>query len=218
VREGARADRGLLAHAAGGRAARKAVWNGIDRKGRRIIDQVFPQAIRKRTNATDMLIELKCGSIWQLVGSDNYNSLVGSNPVGIVHSEFSIANPSAREFLRPILRENGGWEMYIYTPRGKTHGWELHEMAKNNPAWFAELLTIEDTGLVGLDGIAEERAEGMSEDIIQQEYYCSFDAAVAGTYYGQLMSAAEKDGRVCRVPHDPKLRTETCGTSESMTR
>src|SRR4051812_43440467 len=61
--------------------ARKAVWNGIDREGRRIIDQAFPPEIRKAYDKQTMTIELKCGSMWQLVGSDNYNSLVGSNPV-----------------------------------------------------------------------------------------------------------------------------------------
>ena len=68
---------------------RKVVWNGIDYYGRRIIDQVFPEQIRKRTNNNEMLIETVNGSMWQVTGSDNYNSLVGSNPVGVVFSEWS---------------------------------------------------------------------------------------------------------------------------------
>ena len=60
--------------------ARRTIWNGIDHKGRRIIDQVLPPAVRRRTSAQEMLIETVNGSVWQMAGSDNYNSLVGSNP------------------------------------------------------------------------------------------------------------------------------------------
>src|SRR5690606_11019724 len=71
--------------------ARKAVWNGIDINQRRIIDQAFPPELRKRTVGDQMLIEWWNGSIWQLVGSDNYNSLVGTNPVGVVFSEWALS-------------------------------------------------------------------------------------------------------------------------------
>lgn len=197
--------------------ARKAVWNGIDRSGRRIIEQVFPGAdnprsaksVVKAIDKQQMTIELKCGSIWQLVGSDNYNSLVGTNPVGIVYSEYSIADPSARDFLRPILRENGGWEIYVYTPRGKNHGYDLFQMAKGNPKWHASLLTVDDTKVLSLADIQEERDSGMDEDMIRQEYYCSFDAATRGAYYGDLFEAIEKEGRLRDVPYDPALPVET---------
>jgi phage terminase large subunit len=189
--------------------ARKAVWNGIDREGRRIIDQVWPEAIRKSVDKQQMTIELKCGSIWQLVGSDNYNSLVGTNPVGIVYSEYSIADPSARDFLRPILRENGGWEIYVYTPRGKNHGYDIYQMAKTNPKWHASLLTVDDTGVISPEDIQEERDSGMDEDMIRQEYFCSFDAAMRGSYYGDLFEAIERDKRLGVVPYDPAVLVET---------
>jgi len=70
--------------------SRKAIWNGIDGEGRPILEQVFPPSIRKRTSTQEMLIELVNGSTWQLAGSDNYDSLVGSNPVGVVFSEWSL--------------------------------------------------------------------------------------------------------------------------------
>jgi phage terminase large subunit len=189
--------------------ARKAVWNGIDREGRRIIDQMWPEPLRKAVDKQTMTIELKCGSIWQLVGSDNYNSLVGTNPIGVVYSEFSIANPAARDFLRPILRENGGWEIYPFTPRGKNHGYDLFQMAKNNPKWFAELLTVDDTKVLTPQDIEEERLSGMDEDMIRQEYYCSFEAAMRGAYYGDLFEAIEKEGRLCHVPYNPAFPVET---------
>jgi hypothetical protein len=188
---------------------RKVIWDGIDKQGRRMIDQVFPEAIRKSTNSQEMRIELKCGSIWQVVGSDNYDSLVGANPVGVVHSEFSVANPAARRFLSPILKENEGWELYIYTPRGKNHGHTLFQMAKKNLKWYAEILTLEDTQAYPVSIIDDERAEGMDEDLVQQEYYCSFDAAVAGAYYGKQITKAKAENRIGAVPWEPKLRVVT---------
>jgi phage terminase large subunit len=193
--------------------ARKAVWNGIDREGRRIIDQVFPPALRSGFDKQTMTIELKCGSVWQLVGSDNYNSLVGSNPVGVVYSEFSIANPAARDFLRPIMKENGGWQAYIYTPRGKNHGYDLYQTAKRlqdrDGSWYSSLLTVDDTGILTPKDIQDERDSGMDEDMIRQEYYCSFEAAMRGAYYGDLFEKIEKEGRLKNVPYDPAVPVET---------
>lgn len=183
--------------------ARKVVWDGIDKAGRRIIDQVFPEQLRKATNQNEMRIELLTGSIWQAVGSDNYNALVGANPVGVVFSEYSVADPRAWNYIRPILAENGGWAIFIYTSRGKNHGYELYKMAKDNPDWFCEVLTVTDTGVLTSQDIESERKSGMSEAMIQQEYFCSFESALEGAYYGQLMDSAQQNGRITKVPYDP---------------
>lgn len=188
---------------------RKIVWDNIDGQGRRIIDQVFPREIRKSVNGQEMKIELLNGSIWQCVGSDNYNSLVGANPVGVVFSEYSLADPAAWDYLRPILAENGGWALFIYTPRGKSHGYTLLRMAQKNPEWYAQVLTVDDTGAISKDVIEAERKAGMSEDMIQQEFYCSFDAANPGTYYGPQMQRAWQEGRICSVPIEPGIDCET---------
>lgn len=205
--------------------ARKAIWNGIDRQGRRIIDQAFPKEVRTRTASQEMMIELKNGSVWQMCGSDSYDSLVGSNPVGVVFSEWSLCDPNAWNYIRPMLAENGGWALFIYTPRGKNHGYTLYKMASQNPDWFCELLTVNDTKredgtpVIGPDIIAEERAEGMEEALIQQEYFCSFDAPVPGAYYADELSRARDDGRIGKIPIDPQLPINTAwdlGISDSM--
>lgn len=167
--------------------ARKAIWNGVDKHSRRILEQVFPGFLKcmetrrpagivKRVSSQEMLIELINGSIWQMAGSDNYDSLVGSNPVGVVFSEFSIANPLAWDYIRPILLENGGWAIFIYTPRGRTHGYKLFQMALSNDEWIAERLTYKDTGVLTDADIESERESGMSENKIAQEYMCDFEA------------------------------------------
>ena len=188
---------------------RKIVWDNIDYHGRRIIDQVFPPSIRSGQKDNEMQITLKNGSIWQCVGSDNYDSLVGSNPVGVVFSEYSIADPKAWDYIRPILRENGGWALFIYTPRGPNHGKEMYDMAFNDPNWFAQILSIEDTGVMSHEDVMDERKAGMSEAMIDQEFYCSFSGIVDGSYYGTQIQQLRTNNQITRVPHEPTLPVET---------
>jgi phage terminase large subunit len=75
-----------------------------------------------------------------------------------------------------MLLENGGWALFITTPRGRNHAYETHMMAQTNDEWLAQILTIDDTGRITPEQIEKERAEGMPEAKIQQEYYCSFEA------------------------------------------
>jgi hypothetical protein len=178
--------------------ARRVIWDGIDRYGRRMIDQAFPKALEAGINNTDMKKELKNGSVWQCVGSDNYDSLVGSNPVGVVFSEYSIADPMAWDFIRPILTENGGFAIFIYTPRGKNHGEKLFKIASASDEWFSSLLTIDDTYLddgttnvISRTAYEKEIADGMDPMLARQEYYCSFDAGLFGAYYTDQLKLAE---------------------------
>jgi len=197
---------------------RRVIWDGIDREGRRMIDQAFPREMRQVENPinnSDMQIRFRNGSIYQVVGSDNYDSLVGTNPVGVIFSEFAVADPKAWDYIRPILAENGGWALFIYTPRGKNHGKKLFDMAQGNPRWFDSMLTVDDTfrpdgtHVIGPDIIAEERAEGMSEEKILQEYFCSFEAGMEGAFYTLELNLAEEEGRIGDYPHDPTKRVQT---------
>jgi hypothetical protein len=197
--------------------ARKAIWRAVDpHKGKRRIDISFPPALREKTLDQEMLIQFKNGSTWQVLGSDNYNALVGSPPVGIVFSEWPLSDPQAWSYLAPILEENGGWAVFNGTPRGPNHGKTLFEHASRNPAWFCERLTADDTGVFKpeqLESIESEYIGLHGEDhgraIFAQEYRCSFEAAVLGTYYGREMELAEKEKRITGVPYDPAARVIT---------
>jgi len=191
--------------------AKRVIWKGIDKQGRRMIDQTFPKEMRKSVNESDMSIEFKNGSIWQCVGSDNYDSLVGTNPVGVVFSEYSIADPRAWDFIRPILVENEGYAIFIYTSRGKNHGHKLYEMARENPKWHSSILTIEDTfredgtPVISQEAYLEEIAAGMDPQLALQEYYCSFDAGLFGAYYTDQL----KLSKVGDFPWNPRLPVHT---------
>jgi hypothetical protein len=196
--------------------ARKAIWEAVNsHTGVRRIDEAFPDEIcTKREN--DMVVKFHNGSMWHVVGSDNYDSLVGSPPAGVVFSEWPLAKPEAWAFLRPILLENDGWAMFLYTPRGPNHGMRTYDMAMNSPEWFAQKLTVDDTGIFTSEQLAMERREmisdygkDMGEALYQQEYYCSFEAAVIGAIYGSQIALARASGRITSVPYDPNVKVGT---------
>jgi len=184
---------------------RKIIWDGIDNEsGKRLLDLHIPPEIRKRTNSTEMKIELNCGSIYQIIGADNYDSLVGPNPVGLIMDEWAVSDyyPSAWDYFRPILVENKGWAVFPYTPRGRNHGFSLYQMALRNPDWFTSLLTIDDTQCITPYDIQKERDSGMSEDMIQQEFYCSFVASVEDIVipYEFILGAQGRDVSFAGLP------------------
>jgi len=168
-----------------------------------------PVGLVRHVRHDEMKLELHNGSIWYCVGSDNYDALVGTNPIGVVFSEWSLSDPNAWNYIRPILSENGGWAIFIWTPRGQNHAAKLFRNVKDLDEWFAEKLTVDDTKSISLAKIDLERREGASEEHLLQEYWCSEDAPLIGSYYGDQMIAAQKDGRICRVPHDPALKVDT---------
>jgi len=205
--------------------ARRAIWSGIDGEGRKILDQVFPEEVRARTSTQEMQIEMVNGSTWQLCGSDNYDALVGSNPVGVIFSEWSLCDPNAWNYIRPMLAENNGWAIFIYTPRGKNHGYTLFNMAKKAEGWFTENLSVMDTQredgtpVISLDVIEKERQEGVEEAILQQEYYGSFEALIPGAYFADQIAIAKEQKRICKLPIEHSLPVHTAwdlGISDNM--
>ncbi len=196
---------------------RKILWDGMDRDGMPFLDHFPPdKVISKNASEMKVVMETETGhSIFQIIGTDNYNSIMGTNPVGCVFSEYSLQNPLVWDFIRPILTENNGWALFNYTPRGKNHGWELYEMARDNPKWYCQLLTVNHTKrpdgspVISADAIQDEREAGMDEDMIQQEYYCSFDAANQGAYYGNQFKKIDEENRIAVIPYEPALPVET---------
>jgi hypothetical protein len=178
--------------------ARKVIWDGFDNNGKKIIDTAMPGQIRQDTNRTEMKITLKNGAIWQLVGSDYYDSIVGANPFGLVMSESALSDPRAWSIFRPILAGNGGWAAFISTPRGYNHFYDLMRLAQKNPTWFHSHLTVKDTQHIPPGVLNDERAE-MPDELYRQEYDCDFSAANVGAIFGRYIEQAEKEGRICAL-------------------
>jgi phage terminase large subunit len=216
--------------------ARRAIWEAVNpHSGRKRIDEAFPHEIRKSTRQDNMTIEFKSGAVWRIVGSDNPDSLVGAPPAGIVFSEWALSNPSAWALLAPILEENNGWADFITTPRGRNHAKSMLDMARHSPDWFAQVLTVHDTARINaeyrdrdgkpdpkpppmsLESVERQRKEYHSifgvdqgDALIEQEYFCSFEAAILGAYYGREMRILEQDGRIVRgLDHDEEAPVHT---------
>lgn len=194
---------------------RKIVWNGKIGDGRRFLDFMPKPLVVGNPHDQDMRLEFKTAvpgmtSIWQVVGSDDVDRLVGTNPVGLIMSEYSLQNPQAWDLLRPILAENGGWVLFQYTPRGRNHGYEMMQIARKTPGWFFSLKTVTDTGAIPMSAIEEERNSGMPEEKVQQEYFCSFEASLVGAYYGSMIKKAKKEGRLAEGAVNWEPRVEVC--------
>lgn len=191
--------------------ARKALWTAVNpHTGNRRIDEAFPPELRDSKDEQQMFIRLKNGSTWQLVGSDRYNSLVGAGVAGVVFSEWALANPSAWGFIRPMIEENNGWAAFITTPRGRNHAKSMYDMAAKSPRWFAEVSTARDTGALTQEQLDDALAEYCAlygEDIgtaqFEQEYLCSFNAAILGAFYAKEMLALRSSGRIMEFDPAP---------------
>ncbi|GAF84895.1 unnamed protein product, partial [marine sediment metagenome] len=191
--------------------ARKAIWSGIGADGRKFLEQAFPKELRAATRSQEMQIELKNGSLWQMAGSDQYDSLVGSNVKGVVFSEWALADPRAWDYIRPIIRENDGWAVFITTYRGRNHAYRMHKKVGKLDTWHTATYDITQTTKANGEPVLTEadmqaeRDEGMSEEMIQQEYYCDPMAAFEGSYFGLAMRKMVKEGRIGRVGYETDL-------------
>ncbi len=189
--------------------AKKVIWDSITNSGQRILDFI-PDEVIESKNSQEMKIRFINGSLLQLVGSDNYDMLMGTNPYGCIFSEYALQDPRAYQYIRPILLANDGWALFISTPRGKNHLWQLYQVAKESPDWFAYKLTIDDTGHIPLEEIERERREGLiSDDLIMQEYYTSFEMGVEGSYYAKYLDRMRLDGRISQVPWENGFKVHT---------
>lgn len=186
--------------------ARKSCWTAFRTDtGKRLMDNVFPREIRRRPTefspGAEMLIELNNGSIIQFVGSDMIDTIVGAGPVGLNADEFALWRPSAIDLIRPMLRESRGWAAYLTTPRGRNHAYRLYERLKAQAALgkaFVSHRTIYNAGRYSKSEadqiLEEERSEGMLEELLEQEYLCSWSAANIGSYWGDLINTLEMAG------------------------
>jgi len=191
--------------------ARKALWTGVNaHTGKRRIFEAFPEPTIESMNDQEMFIRFKSGSTWQMIGSDRYDATVGAGVAGITYSEWALANPSAWAYHRPMLEENNGFAMFITTPRGNNHAKAMYDHAVAHPeTWFAEVSSVLQTGALTQEQLDESLEEYMSlygEDLgraqFEQEYLCSFNAAIMGAYWGAEIARAERDGRITTVDID----------------
>ena len=184
--------------------ARLVLWDSVI-DGGFDFKSFIPPALIKKINNTRLSIELVNGSIINILGSNKAkDSLVGSNPSGVVFSETQVSNmPEAYDYIRPRLALNNGFVLLNGTARGANYFYTLYQISKENPEdWFCSYKTCYDTQHIDSARLAKERAT-MSEDMFKQEYECNFQVGIKGCYYGREIDKMKLEERVTHVVYEP---------------
>lgn len=185
----------------------RVIWDTVGEDGIRLIYRIPENLVQKYNNAKQM-ITLKNGSKIYVTGSDNYKRLIGMNFCFIIWDEFQDTNPAAVHAMRPMITRNKGFQAFLGTPRAYNHLGNMYKQQMLNPLWYSANLTVDDTvdehgnRIVTEEDIQLERDNGMPEELILQEYYGSFDAAIRGAYFSEHLLTCRKEGRIGNYPHN----------------
>jgi len=161
-------------------------------------------------NESELRVDLPGGGRLYLCGADNPDSLRGMYFDSVVLDEVAQMAPRAwSEVIRPALADRKGRAIFIGTPQGKANSfYKFYEEAKDQPDWFRQLLTADDTEIIDHDELKAAERE-MSKDEFQQEFYCSWEAAVKGAFYAHELGEARLQKRITRVPYNPRYEVFT---------
>ena len=160
-------------------------------------------------NESELRCDLLNGARITILGAENDQALRGIFLDGCVFDETQSIKPTIfPEVIRPALADRKGWCVFIGTPKGRNYFFQLYQEAKQNKNWYAGLYKSSQTNILDPEELEAAR-QMMSEDLYEQEFECSFQAAITGSYYGAIIEELEKTGKVTDVPYDPNLKTET---------
>lgn len=190
---------------------RRILWDAIDISGNKIMKYYIPDSIVESRNEQMMRIKLINGSQIQILGSDDADkSVVGTNAIGIVFSEYALQDEIGWKLSIPILKASNGWALFCSTVRGRNHFYDLYNAVKDRDDWFCELLTVLDTQHIELAEIQKEIDSGqMSEDLVRQEFYNDFSLGVEGSFYGRYVDDLYKKGQIGQIIWEPYLPVHT---------
>jgi len=187
---------------------RRIAWTGMTKEGQKFLD-AFPKELRQTQSNAEMRIELKNGSVFQVMGADQPDKFVGANPVGVVFSEWALMDPYVWDLTLPILIENGGWAVFIFTPRGENHGYDKLLEAQEDKEWFWSKLTAADCKVLDKKDLEKARKQFKDEALFQQEMFTNFSVPLQGAYYETQMKTLRKRKQFTKVLWEPKLPVHT---------
>jgi phage terminase large subunit len=217
--------------------SRDNLWESYTNDGLRFTDFV-PLDLRVRAHSNDdglndslKRIEFVTGGSIRVISAHKPQRLRGGNSKLFVLSEFQVMDPSVIDIIEPILEANGGILIINMTSNGDSAAKEMLEAWKNDPEVYVSILTVDDTPVFTPEQMVRIRrrtierfiARGLSEEeanaFVDQEYYCSWESPVIGSYFGSAMRRAADSGRIARVPYEPQLPVNTywdLGIDDSM--
>jgi phage terminase large subunit len=168
----------------------------------------FSQKVASKVIESELRIELPNGSHIRLYGADNPDSLRGLYLDGVVLDEYGDMRPNVwGEIIRPLLADRKGWAVFIGTPRGKNHFWEIHRQAQSED-WLSLTLRASETELIDAAELEDAKSQ-MTAEQYAQEFECEFEVPALGAIYAREMAQCKSDKRVGNVPYDPALLVDT---------
>ena len=170
----------------------------------------YARPILASVNESDLYVDLVNGARIRLFGGDNADAMRGLGFDGVFLDEYSDFRPSVwGSVIRPALSDRQGWCVFASTPKGKNQFWDIYSTAKRIPnEWFCLNLPASVSKLLPDGELSAAKAQ-LSPDQYEQEYECSFEAAILGAYYGVEMREATEQGRVTRVAYDNNVPVHT---------
>lgn len=163
----------------------------------------------KPPNESELYVELLNGARIKIYGADNPDALRGGYLDDATLDEYADMYPGIwGSIIRPMLADRLGSATFIGTPKGRNAFFDMFERAKADPEWYPFFLPASQTGILPQSELDAARRE-MTPEQYDQEFECSFEAAIIGAYYGRDMAEAERSGRITDVPHDPALPVHT---------
>ena len=150
---------------------------------------------------TDLRIDLASGGMICLRGADNYHALRGEGIDFLVLDEFADFDGRAwTEVLRPALADREGKALFIGTPRGFNHFYEMFKDADNKPDWESFQYTTEQGGNVTSQELSSA-ARDLDPRAYQQEFQARFENLASGRVYPMF----DRVGNVHPQRYDPLL-------------
>lgn len=169
----------------------------------------YTENVRKNANASELWVELFNGARVRLFGADNPDALRGMYLDGVILDEVADMRPRVwGEIIRPLLADREGWAVFIGTPKGHNFFYDIWRTANASASWFARSIKASSSGLIRQDELDDAR-RGMTDDQYEQEFECSFEAAILGAYYGKELKQCDETGRVAKVDYDPNIPVYT---------
>ena len=156
---------------------------------------------------SELSVTLFNGAVIRLYGADNPDALRGVYFDGVILDEYGDCRPSLwGEVILPTLADRKGWAVFIGTPKGKNHFFDIHLRSVQEPNWYHLVLKASESQILPQSELDEMRAQ-QTDAQYQQELECDFTAAVLGTYYANIIAALEQKSRIRPdyPQHDPSL-------------
>ena len=160
-------------------------------------------------NESELRCDLPNGSRITILGAENDQAIRGISLDGCVFDETQSIKPTIfPEVIRPALADRKGWCVFIGTPKGQNYFYQLYESAKESKDWYSCVFKASETKILDQEELDAAKSV-MSKDLYEQEFECSFQAAITGSYFGSIIDGLAKEGRIGDVPYDDNLDVET---------